>query len=189
MKVMSREFTRTEKILILVLIVTLLGLAYYRFVFLESRNAIHSARSEEEMIQQQLDSVEEKLTYLQSMQSSMDELEESGNMSWMGSYNNSASELKFLNDILADTKSYSINFANVSRTGDQIRRSFTLQFTTADYDDALEIMKALSNGRIRCLIGDVHCTINADGSVAMNQSATFFETMVGGVADAALPAP
>ncbi len=188
MKVLSREFTRMEKILIVGLIIILLGLGYYRFIYLESENAIRSAKSEEEMIQQELDSAEEKLTYLQSMQSSMDELKESGNLSWMGSYNNSPSELKFLNDILSDTKSYSISFADVSRSGDQIRRSFTLQYTTADYEEAQEIMKGLSKGEIRCLIGDVSCTINADGSVGMSQSATFYETMVGGVADAALPA-
>ncbi len=188
MKIMSREFTRTEKILILVLVIILLGLGYYRFIFVESRTAIRSAQSEEEMLQEQIDSLEQKLVYLQSMQSSMDELEENGNLSWMGSYNNSAEELKFLNDILADTKSYSISFANLTRTGDQIRRSFSLQYTTADYEDAQKIMKELSNGDNRCLIGDVRCTINTDGSVVMSQSATFYETMVGGVADAALPA-
>jgi len=187
MKIMSRDFSKTEKALIIILIIVLVGLAYYYFVDRTVRDSIASAKSEEEMLQTEIDAVEQRLLYLQNKQNSMDQLEADGNLSWMNSYNNSKAEVAFLNDILGNTANYAISFSDVTRTGDQIRRMFTLQYTTKNYKEAQDIMEKLCNGENRCLVGDVRCTVNADGEVTMNQSATFYETMVGGTVDAALP--
>ena len=140
------------------------------------------------MLQTEVDAAQARILYLQSLKDSMDQLEASGELSYMGSYNNSAAELAFLNEILANTIEYSIAFANVSRLGDQIRRSFTLQYRTDSYAVAGEIMTRLAQGDNRCLVGDVRCNINGDGTVTMSQSATFYETLVGGTPDAGLPA-
>ena len=187
MKIMSRDFSKAEKALIIILILVLLGLAYYYFGDRTVRDAIASAQSEESMLQTEIDTVEQRLLYLQSKQNAMDQLEEEGNLTWMNSYNNSKAEVAFLNDILADTTNYAISFSDVTRNGDQIRRRFTLQYTTKNYKEAQEIMEKLCNAENRCIVGDVKCTIDSDGKVTMNQSATFYETMVGGTPDAALP--
>ena len=126
--------------------------------------------------------------YATWMQQYMDALADADNMTWMGSYNNSREEVAFLDAILSSTLNYTVSFANVTRNGDQIRRSFTLQYTTPDYESAADIIEKLCTGRNRCLVGDVKCAINKDGHVTVNQSATFYETMVGGTPDAALPA-
>ena len=187
MKIMSRDFTTKEKILIAVLALILLGLVYYRFVDQNVRTSIANSESEAQMLQTQLDAAQQRVARLQSLQTKMDELEASGNLTYMGSYNNSNAEVDFLNGILAKTRQYSVDFANVTRSGDQIRRSFTLQYRTADYAAAQEIMKKLCAGDNRCLVGDVECKIADDGAVTMRQSATFYETMVGGAPDAGLP--
>ena len=122
---------------------------------------------------------------------SMDELEDAGNLSWMGSYNNSKAEVAFLNDILADTLQYSISFADVTRSGDQIRRNFTLQFRTADYAAMRKVIDGLLTSPYRCLVGDIQCSMGQErdgaGYVSANVTATFFETMEGGTPDAGLP--
>ncbi len=187
MKIMSRDFTRAEKFLILVLVLVLLGLAYYYFVDRQVRDAIASAESEAEMLQSQIDTTEERLVYLRSIQQKMDKLEEEGNLVWMPSYNNSKAEVAFLNDLLEETLNYSVSFSNVSRVGDQIRRSFTLQYTTEDFEEAIDLMYELCNGENRCIVSDVRCSISTDETTTINQSATFFETMVGGTPDSALP--
>ena len=184
---MSRDFTTKEKALIVVLALILLALVYYYFVDQNVRTAIANSQSEEQSLQMQLDVVEARILHLKGLQTKMDELEASGQLTYMGSYNHSKAEVAFLNDILAGTLQYSIDFANVTRSGDQIRRSFTLQYTTANYAEAQAIMKKLCNGNDRCLVGDVNCTNNDDGTVTMKQSATFYETMVGGTPDAGLP--
>ena len=187
MRIMSRDFTRGEKLLLLLLVVILLGLVYYQFVDQTVRSSITSSESESQMLRTQLDAVQERLVHLKGVQDALDQLEADGQLSWMGSYNNSKAEVAFLNDILADAREYSIAFADVTRSGDQIRRNFTLQFKTISYQAAQDIMTRLCTGENRCLVGDVRCTIAAEGTVVIDASATFYETMVGGVADAALP--
>ncbi|MBR1560149.1 MAG: hypothetical protein IJ646_07910 [Clostridia bacterium] len=188
MKIMSREFTLAERILIAVLALILVGLVYYRFVDQTVRETIANNEAESAMLQTELDAMQQRLAYLSGIQGEMDKLEADGRMSWMGSYNNSKEEVAFLNDILADTVRYSVSFADVSRIGDQIRRSFTLQYTAATYAAAQDIMLRLATSKNRCLVGDVRCNINSDGTVSIAASATFYETMVGGTPDAALPA-
>ena len=187
MKIMSRDFTTKEKALIVVLALILLALVYYYFVDQNVRTSIANSQSEEQSLQMQLDVVEARILHLKGLQTKMDELEASGQLTYMGSYNHSKAEVAFLNDILAGTLQYSIDFANVTRSGDQIRRNFTLQFKTISYQAAQDIMTRLCTGENRCLVGDVRCTIAAEGTVVIDASATFYETMVGGVADAALP--
>jgi len=187
-KIMSRDFTRSEKILILVLTLILLALAYYQFVDKTVRQSVVNAQSEAQMLQTELTAAQARLAAAQKVKNSMDELEASGQKSWMGSYNNSKAEVSFLNAILADTLQYSVTFSNVTRTGDQIRRSFTLEYRTASYAAAHEIMARLSQSHDRCIVSDASCSLEKDGVVVVRQAATFYETMVGGVADAGLPA-
>lgn len=188
MKIMSRNFSLQEKILLTVLAIILLALGYYYFVDIPVRQSIVSSEAETAMLQTELQSLEQRVMYLKGIRNSLDELESMDNPGWMGSYNNSKAEVQFLNDVLAHTVNYSIAFANVTRSGDQIRRNFTLQFQTADYPEAQAIMTQLLQGENRCLVGDMRCTIGSDGIVTINATATFYETMVGGVPDAGLPA-
>ncbi len=188
MKIMSRDFTRNEKILIVILVLILLGLAYYQFVDKTVRGSIVNAQSEANMLETELASAQARLAAAQQVKNSMDELEASGQKSWMGSYNNSKAEVAFLNTILADTLQYSVTFSDVTRTGDQIRRSFTLEYRTASYASAHEIMARLCQSHDRCIVSDASCSLENDGVVVVRQAATFYETMVGGIPDAGLPA-
>ena len=187
MKMWSRDFTRKEKALLLVLVIVLLGLAYYQFVDKPVRSEIAAAEAECASLQSELDVVQLELARLEKMQSELDGIE---GASVMGSYNNSAAELKLLNDVLADTLQYTISFANVTRNGDQIRRDFTLQFKARDYDAMQDIVRRLCDGEYRCLVGDMRCSLVNDiqNYVTVNATATFYETMVGGTPDAGLPA-
>ena len=188
MKILSRDFTRAEKILIAVLVLILLGLAYYQFVDKPVRQSIANAQSEADMLQTELTAAQARLAAAQKVKNSLDELEASGQMSWMGSYNNSKAEVAFLNGILADTLQYSVSFANVTRAGNQIRRSFTLEYRTGSYASAHEIMARLCQSHDRCLVSDASCSMEDSGEVVVRQAATFYETMVGGTPDAGLPA-
>lgn len=187
MKIMSRSFTLAERVLILVLVLILLGLAYYRFVDTTVRETIANNEADVKMYQTQMDALQARLTTLSGIQNSLEQLEAEGNLSWMASYNNSKEEVAFLNDILADTIKYSISFANVTRSGDQIRRSFTLQYTCPSYQAAQDIIMKLCTGKNRCLVGDMQCRVDNNLTVTLSASATFYETMVGGTPDAGLP--
>lgn len=192
MKVLSRDFTTKEKLLLLLLSLVLVGLAYYQFVDQPVRSALAAAQSEAESLNAELRTVEEKLERMRRMRAELEDVTAGGTATEMGSYNNSKEEIASLNDILSEALQYYITFANVTRSGDQIRRNFTLQFTTDSYETMEHMLSALSQNHHRCLIGDVQCAASRnenvmEGNISVNATATFFETMVGGTPDAGLP--
>lgn len=187
MKVMSREFTTTEKVLIVVLAIVLLGLLYYKFVYQTTEDTIQSQKSEEGTVQLQLDIANKKLANLKSIQKQMDAIDHGSGASMMASYNNSKNETRFLNNVLSGASDYSISFTEVTRHGDQIRRSFTLQFVTRSYKEAERTVEELTNGKYRCLVDDINYTLTENNENYVDLTATFFETMVGGTPDSALP--
>ena len=202
MKILSRDFSRGEKIILALLAFVLVGLVYYQFVDKAVRSSIEKANAEAEAIKVELTAVNAKIKRMEEMQAELDSIQSDPSASYMGSYNNSKEELAFLNDVLGGTLQYTITFSNVTRDGDQIRRNFSLQFTTADYAGMERIMKQLCDGKLRCLINDISYSITRYNysaaereeygvdyyeRVNLNCTATFFETMVGGTEDAGLP--
>lgn len=184
----SRSFTNTEKILIALLALVLIALVYYQFVQRPVHEAVDKYNAEAQSLEIEIDSAQQRAEKLHNLQNSMDELEAQGKMSYMGSYNHSKPEVRFLNDLLADTLTYSINFTNVTRSGSQIRRSFKLQYSTGGFRKARDILENLQKCENRCLVSDIRCGIAASGYTTVEANATFYETMEGGTPDAGLPA-
>lgn len=193
MKVLSREFTLMEKILIIALCLILVGLAYYQFVDKPVRKNIAAAKAEQESLDMELTTLQTRLDKMHKMQNEVDDIIADGNASEMASYNNSPAELKILSDIFRQAQrcNYSTN-PKVTRSGDQIRRTFTIQFTAKDFKSAQSMLKQLAENHFRVLIGDISFSGVSNGvmnkdQVTVNATATFYETMVGGVADDGLP--
>ena len=191
MKIFSRNFTRAEKVLLLILALILVGLVYYLAVDRPVRSAIETAKAECEALENEMLVASAKAQHLKKLETEMDEMKADGSDSYMASYNNSKEEVALLNDILSDTQQYTITFANVTRSNDQIRRNFTLQFRTADYAAMQKVIEGLSGSEYRCQVGDIQCSVvkEKDGRsyVSASVTATFYETMVGGTPDAGLP--
>ena len=208
MRALSRDFTTKEKVLIVILLVILIGLAYYRFVHIPCKEAIERAHSERDMYQTELVAVQKKEAQIRAMKEELDSLGELQSTSRMESYNNSKAELALLNSALEAASDYSVNFASVTRSGDQIRRNFNLSFTTDSFASAKRIIETLSDSEYRCLIGNMSYSNSLRRAekgeetlggkwvddvyyfnvVKVTANATFYETMYGGVADDGLPA-
>ena len=188
MKILSRDFSLAERILLLLLSVVLVGLVYYRFVDQPVRTAISSSHSERDSLQMELDTVTAQVNELTRMQNELDYLKSQGTTNWMASYNNSKAELALLNDALRAANSFAVSFSDVTRDGNQIRRNFSLQFTANDYATMKQIFSDLTDGPFRCLIGDISCAMGGGADLNVSATATFYETMVGGTPDAGLPA-
>ena len=201
MKLVSRDFRTGEKVLIAFLALVLLGLAYYWLVDKPVREGIEEAHAQRDAIQTDLTVAQAKLMQLQQMQDELDNLGSLDLSSRMGSYNNSKEELTELNRILSSASSYTVNFSNVTRSGDQIRRNFTLSFTASSYNAAKNIIRELRDCPLRCVLGNISYSgggqnavtlygervNNRDTRISISTNATFFETMYDGVPDAGLP--
>ena len=179
---MLQNFSKNEKIMIFILFILLIGLIYYRFIYITVNNATQAANNQAQAIQSELDAANIRLSKIKSLDS-MDT-----SVQRMGSYNSIKGETAFLNTVLAGVSDYTVTFADVTRDGNLVRRGFQLRFTASSYADAVKIINDLTNGDFRCLIGDVRCSIGDGGQTTMDVSGTFYETMVGGAPDSALPA-
>ena len=208
MKILSRDFTLKEKVLLLILCLVLVGLAYYRFVFVPCQDAISRANNTRDALQIELLGAMTKEAQLKKMKDELDSLGELRETSRMDSYNNAKAELSLLNSVLEAADEYAVSFASVTKDGDQIRRNFSLQFQTGSFAAAKQIVARLSESEYRCLLGDIQYSSTVrvasekektvggywDGEVyyfnviTVNTTATFFETMYGGTPDAGLPA-
>ena len=187
MNVLSREFTRSEKILLVLLSILLIGLLYYRFVYVTTEDMYSSLKAESDAVQTDLEIANAKVERLEQMQNEIDGMDLDEDSSRMESYNNSKNETAFLNQVLRGVDDYSISFAEITRDGAQIRRSFSLQFVTKSYKEAESVVDELSHGEYRCLVDDINYTLKDNEDIYINLTATFFETMVGGTPDSALP--
>ncbi len=191
MKLINRDFSLRSKVLLVILGIILVVLVYFQFVDGPVREEIEKARNEKESIQTELIVAQAKAAQLEKMKNEIDQIMANDAVKLMSSYNNSKEELETLNKVLSSTLQYSVAFSNVTREGDQIRRNFSLQFTTRDYNTMARVISQLAESDCRCLIGDVSCTDthNRDGSTTLlgRATATFDETMVSGTPDAGLP--
>ena len=188
MKLLNRDFTNKEKVVLLVLIVALMALAYYNFVDQVVRREMEAAAAEREALETDLLQLQMQLAELTRMRRELEELGGEGQISYMPSYNNLKQEMTLLNSILESAEQYTISFAGVSRSGDLIRRAISLQFTTSGFQAARLILVRLESSEYRCLLGDISYSANAAGQVSISVSCTFYETMVGGEPDSLLPA-
>ncbi|MBQ7614284.1 MAG: hypothetical protein IJU77_04510 [Butyrivibrio sp.] len=190
MKILTKDFSTNEKILIAVLLAVILSAAYYLFVYRTVDENINALVSDRQALESQLQIVTEQVERLEAMSQQL------GNdtvRSYMPSYNSSKKELDFLNGTLSGTDDYMVNFTTLTRNGDQINRGFKLQFTAKNFAQAENIFKTLEDSEIRCLIGDY--IINPieddehllDGQVQVVLNGSFYETMYDGVADKELP--
>ena len=194
MDMLERKFTSKEIGMLSFFGIVLLGALYFVLVDQPIRSGMKTARQEIESLHVERDAVEMKVAEIKEMEAELKRLEEGGaEVSLMPSYNAGSEELDFLHRVLGTASDYFIDFTDITREGDQIRRNFSLQFRTPNYGDAKEIIKNLENSEIRCLVGDLSVVpIDNErnilsGPVQVSAMATFYETMHGGKEDAELP--
>ena len=166
------------------------------------RSALESAKAEKEALVTELTTLQARIARMEKMQAELDALQANPEVSKMGSYNNSKAELDFMNELLDETDEYTVTFTGVTRDGDQVRRNFNLKFTVQDFATAERLLKKIYSCDMRCLLNDINYSrtrtyYNSTDRlrygrdyyerVNVSATATFYETMVGGTADAGLP--
>ncbi len=191
MKFLSRDFTKREQVLLIILGLLLVLVVYYYLVDMPLRSETQRLESERVGLEADVAVAEAKVAEYQRMEEQLAKLGDSA--TYMESYNNRTNEINFLNDLLSSTSAYSISFSPVTVEGNQVRREFQLAYTCGSYSQAMDILGKLTYGHYRCLISDVGCAPvqNSNsaltGAVNVTVSATFYETLVGKNTDAGLP--
>lgn len=152
---LNYSFSKRDIILIFALILVLLGLLYYRFVYMNISNEADSydtADLEAQIQMEQLKQIE-----FQKMQDEIDAIGKVSTSS-LHTYDNQKNEINLLNDIFEPVIRYNFSFQKPVATGDTVRRNVTVSFTTIDYNSALEIINKLHDSEYRVLLKDISIT-------------------------------
>ncbi|MEG1906432.1 MAG: type II secretion system protein GspM [Raoultibacter sp.] len=183
-RLMSRAFTKREKIMLLVLAVVLVAASYYLFVVQNVANTKASNAAQLQEVQDQIAAQDTVAAMREKMQSELEKMGQVEKLPVIATYDNLRNELDQLNAALASTSSYDLKLTQPALTGETVRRVVTLTFTTPSYDAATAVLEALQNGKYRCVITDFSMTgkMLADGtieSVSSTLNVTYYETIAG----------
>ncbi len=191
---LKRSFTKFEKALLLVLIVVLLALVYYRFVYLPVQDRI--AASDTYEIENQIKAEQQKAEIIKNMKDEVDENQEI-KTGVVTTYDNFKAEAALLNSIFVPlAQKYNYSFETPIASDNTVRRTINISFTTANYKICREILQKLHDSKYRCMISDVSISATDKSSnsyltiltspINCTLSVTFYETLIGAVTTAGL---
>ena len=179
---MSRELTKREKLLLLVLVVMVLALGYFKLILEPINDQVSSLRAAADMEQAELQTDLIKAARLQQMRQAIEEIKASGDVRSIPQYDNSENLMVELHRIMSTTLDYSLDCsAGVTQEGYIVMRPVVLTFRTSTYDQARQIVDRLCDGENVCQISDVSINARSDrtkgSTVETTLAITYFEIM------------
>lgn len=178
---MNRELTKREKVLLLVLVVLVVALGYYKLILEPINDQVTAYRANTEMEQAELDVDQFKVLQMQKMQKAVEEIKASGESRTIPQYDNSGTLMLELHKIMSATKDYSLDCsAGTTQENYIMLRPIVMTFRTATYQQARQIIDQLCASENISQISDVNINIrtnNGTTSVETTLAITYFEIM------------
>lgn len=180
-----------------ILFLLLLGAVYFFLVDRPVRSGIREADEKRAALETQLNVLLQQTENVSGVAEEVESLRAGGALSYMPSYNSEAEEVDLIHSLVDDAAyDFTLEFKELTRSENQIRRTFTLSFTTENLEAAKSVLRSLTHAsyrgmahvRYRCLISGVTLEWpDADSrAVRVNLDAIFYETMAGGEPDLGL---
>lgn len=144
--------TKTQKSLLLTLVIVLLGAGYYLGFYLPVQRRIEAADTAE--LDDQIALEQMKAARIKQMQKEIEE-NKANNAPMVPAYNHFKAETEELNRIFAKAYDFSFEFAEPQVDGMQIRRAMNISFNTDSYDAAVSMLHEVLEGPYRCMIQDL----------------------------------
>lgn len=177
---MNRTFTAREKILLVALAVLVVACVYFLLVLQPALNSVATADERVSTIESEIAVQETMASKKLAMEAEIAAAKAAGKQERiLPAYDNSKAEVRELDSILSQAKSYDISFAQPDTSANPVRRSVSISFTTSSYDAAYSTLKKLVNCRFSCLVTDISVTggASAGGGVRATATVVFFESM------------
>lgn len=178
---MNRELTGREKTLLLVLVILVLTLGYFKLIYEPINDQIDACRVNTEQEQTEMDSLLVRLEHKRSMECSLETLRAEGEAKPIPAYDNSGRLMMDLNVILTRAKEYSLDFSAGTTSEDYvILRPLSLTYTTNTYEQSREILDLLCESENVNRISDLSIQRNTDkgkgtSEVRTSMVITYFE--------------
>lgn len=182
---LSRQFTRREQVLLVILALLFLFAVYFLAVHLPVKETIEHARTESENLSTEIMVLEAKAERMSQMQAELDAILSQPNVSEIPDYDNLQRVMDFLNTVLGSAEDYSLSFQGLKQTDGNtiLRREMQMSFTSASYSAAKDVLENLQNCPFRCQLGNLTVAPSASsadavltaGPVQVSLTVTFFE--------------
>ena len=180
---MNRAFTTREKVLLAILAVLLVACFYWLVLLQPALNALSTVDSRVAALQDEIMIQQVVAANKAQLEQQIAEAEASGAaQKTLPAYDNTKNEIDALDAILAEARTYSINFADADLSGTLARRNVDISFTSDSYDDAHSVLEKLINCQYACLVTDISITgsslgQSSGGTVSASAAVVFFERM------------
>lgn len=179
---MQREFSKREKILLLVLVAIILALLYYVAVQKTIVETTKVAQIRANDAQSQLIVEEMKLEKMLSMQAELDVIHANPEVrvSQIPDYDNIQLLMIELNNILSNSNGYNLNFSNIDFSQGLARRTISMSYQAQNYEVAKSILGELAHCKYKNFVGSVGFTVSGQnnlkaGPVLVQLDITFYE--------------
>lgn len=155
---MNREFTPREKVLLLVLVLLLIGLGYFKIIHEPVQEAMLTAAERRNEAETATTVEVARLQQMRAMEEELAQLKAEGNEAnaELPDYDNVQSVMSQLNAILATAREYELTFDEV-QIGEEglVARPIRLSFIARNYRTARIIINKLYHCRFRCGLSDI----------------------------------
>ena len=144
--------TKTQKIVLLVVVFALIAGGYYAGFYLPVQRRIEAADTAELDAQIQLEQM--KAMQIRQMEEEIEE-NKTSNAPMVPAYNHFKTETEELNRIFANAYDFTFQYSEPQVDGMEIRRAMNISFTADSFDHAVSMLHEVVEGPYRCLIEDL----------------------------------
>ncbi len=152
---MKRAFTTREKVLLLILVIMVLVLGYFKLILEPINNQIEELNNRALQEQILVDQQQIKLAQMRKMEKLLEEMKQAGTYQEIPAYDNRDAVIVELHQILAKATGYSLDFAGISQQDHIVSRPVSMNFTADSYATARAIIDALHDSENFNIISDV----------------------------------
>lgn len=177
---MNREFTKREKVLLLIFAVLLIAVGYYKLLLEPINSQIESYRSLAQEEQMQMDTAQLQAVRMKQMETEIAQAKAAGIERTIPDYDNSAVLLPQLYQIMDSTIEYAMDFDEITFEGNIAARPVQIEFETANYQKARRVIDKLCTTGYAMQIEDMtiqEARTTDKRSVHTYLSITFFEAV------------
>ncbi len=190
---LTRQFTRREQVLLLILAVLFLFAVYFLAVHIPASEAMEHIRTEYETVSVDVTVLKAKQQRMDQMRQELDAILSQPNVAEIPTYDNLQQVIGFLNTVLSSAEDYSLSFQGLQQSEDStiLRREMQMTYVSPSYPAAREVLEQLQNCPFRCQLNGLSMApfsengqANADaalsdGPAQVSLTVTFFENAHG----------
>lgn len=169
---MKREFTTREKVLLVVLVVLMITVGYFKFILTPINNGVEACQDNAAAEQDEISRKMAFIAEMNKMQKKTEEIKASGVARAIPRFDNSTELMKQLDPILENVKKYDLVFGVMTAEDYIMMRPAELSFTFDSYEQAREIIDALYDADSIVKISDMDIDLDR---ATVSMKLTYYE--------------